>query len=55
MDCFVAGAPRNDGKSSGRFDRNTLFTILIDPVFTTFMRRAFTKAPDAARLGCAIA
>ncbi|UFX47316.1 hypothetical protein HAP47_0011875 [Bradyrhizobium sp. 41S5] len=34
---------------------NTLFTIFVDPVFTTFMRRAFTKAPDAARLGCAIA
>ncbi|WP_420965750.1 hypothetical protein [Bradyrhizobium sp. B120] len=34
---------------------NTLFTILVDPVFTTFMRRAFTKARDATRNTRAIA
>ncbi|MCC8958148.1 hypothetical protein H8B02_33430 [Bradyrhizobium sp. Pear77] len=35
--------------------RNTLFTILIDPLFTTFMRRAFTKTRDATRVARAIA
>ncbi|SEC80675.1 hypothetical protein SAMN05444164_2802 [Bradyrhizobium erythrophlei] len=35
--------------------RNTLFTILVDPMFTTFMRRAFTKTRDATRVACAIA
>ncbi|MGL3210073.1 hypothetical protein [Bradyrhizobium sp. BR 1433] len=65
MDCFrlrqgfggqvVAGASRNDGESSGRFDRNTLFTISVDLLFTTFMRRAFTKARNATRETCAIA
>ncbi|WP_168193459.1 hypothetical protein [Bradyrhizobium sp. NAS96.2] len=35
--------------------RNTLFTICVDQLFTTFMRCAFTKARDAMREGVAIA
>ncbi|MHC2468672.1 hypothetical protein [Bradyrhizobium embrapense] len=45
-------APRN---ASGRTARNALFTILVDLLFTTIMRRAFTKARDAARIMCATA
>jgi hypothetical protein len=32
-----------------------LFTIFVDRMFTTFMRRAFTKARDATREDSAIA
>ncbi|WP_166304412.1 hypothetical protein [Bradyrhizobium sp. 2S1] len=35
--------------------RNALFTIFVDRMFTTFMRRAFTKARDATRQDSAIA
>ncbi|MCC8948642.1 hypothetical protein J2R76_007835 [Bradyrhizobium sp. USDA 4532] len=34
---------------------NTLFTISVDLLFTTFMRRAFTKARNATCETCAIA
>ncbi|QIG93947.1 MULTISPECIES: hypothetical protein [unclassified Bradyrhizobium] len=33
----------------------TLFTIFVDRMFTTFLRRAFTKARDAPREDAAIA
>ncbi|WP_157863354.1 hypothetical protein [Bradyrhizobium tropiciagri] len=56
MDCFVAGAPRNDdGVAAAALPRNTLFTIRVDLLFTTFMRCAFTNARDAMREGVAIA
>jgi hypothetical protein len=45
---------RNDGALAVNTCK-TLFTIFVDPVFTTFMRRAFTKARDAARVVSAIA
>jgi hypothetical protein len=45
---------RNDGALAVTVC-NTLFTILVDPMFTTFMRRAFTKTRDAARVARAIA
>ncbi|MGX1346472.1 hypothetical protein AB7M49_000048 [Bradyrhizobium elkanii] len=35
--------------------RNTLFTIFVDLSFTTFVRRAFTKARNATCERCAIA
>ncbi|MGY4572398.1 hypothetical protein ACVWY5_005468 [Bradyrhizobium sp. USDA 3256] len=34
---------------------NTLFTISVDLLFTTFTRRAFTKARNATCETCAIA
>jgi len=52
MDCFVASLL---AMTVGRCTRNTSFTILVDLLFTTFMRRAFTKARDARRDATAIA
>jgi hypothetical protein len=40
---------------TGDETRNTPFTIFVDRTFTISIRRAFTKARDAAGENCAIA
>jgi hypothetical protein len=53
MDCFVASLLAMT--IAGGPARNVSFTILVDLLFTTFVRRAFTNARDAIREAAAIA
>jgi hypothetical protein len=56
----IHSAPWRDGllrfaRMTGDETRNTPFTIFVDRTFTISIRRAFTKARDAAGENCAIA